>query len=117
MYFISFFLLLFPGLISVSILWRNKKISQGDYFFVLCDYAIYSFLILLSNYGFMLFTYPERTVSFSANVPAFSSIDQVSFVFSYALVSLISALALPPLVSWITKIWRNFEDGRVKKKR
>ena len=115
MYVLAVFLLLAPGFIAVRILWRNKKIAQGDFFNVACDYAVYSFLIVLLTYGFMFFTYPERTVSFSPGLPAISHILSASFVFKYAVVSFLSALVLPAFVPWVTRIWRNLEDGRKKK--
>ena len=116
MYLLATILLVYPGFVAVRILWQNKKISQGDYFFVACDYAVYSFLIVLLSYGFMFFTYPERTVSFSPGMPAISHIMSAGFVFKYAAVSLISALALPAFVPWVVRVWRSLEDGRKKKK-
>ena len=116
MYLPAVILLLAPGFVSVRILWRNKKISQGDYLLVACDYAVYSFLILLTSYGFMFFTYPERTVSFSLSLPAISHIMYAGFVFKYAAVSLVAALALPAFVPWLVRVWRSLEDGRTKKK-
>ena len=113
--FIAIFLLLSPGFIAIRILWRNKKISQGDYFFIVCDYAVYSFLIHMMTYGVMFFTYPERTVSFSASLPAASSIITADFVFKFSAVSLFFALAMPAFVPWVVRIWRSLEDGRKKK--
>ena len=115
MYLLAVLLLFSPGVIAVRILWRNKKISQVDYFSIGCDYVLYSFLIQMMTYGFMFFTYPERTVSFSASIPAISSIITASFVFKYSAVSLVFALALPAIVPWIVRIWRSLEDGRKKK--
>ena len=115
MYLLAIFLLFSPGIIATRILWRNKKISQGDYFSVFCDYVLYSFLIQMMTYGFMFFTYPDRTVSFSVSIPAISHISTASFVFKYSAVSLVFALVLPAIVPWVVRIWRSLEDGRKKK--
>ena len=116
MYILAIILLLAPGLVSVRILWRNKKISQGDYFFIFCDYMLYSFLIVLAAYGFMFFTYTGRTVSFSPGFVAVSDIFSAGFVFKYSAVSLVAALALPAFVPWVVRVWRSLEDRREKKK-
>ena len=112
----AFILLLFPGFISVGVLWRNKKIAQGDYFLVACDYAVYTFLILLSTYGYLFFTLPERTVSFSPGIFAVSYVINAGFVFQYGVASLISSLVLPAFVPWVVRVWRLLEDGRKRKK-
>jgi len=114
-FIIAFLMLLAPGLIAVRILWREKTISQDDWKLVVIDYFVYSFLIMLAVYAFMFFTYPDRTVSFSVNVTAISTILTASFVFKYSIVALISALILPIFVPWVIRIWTSLEDKRDKR--
>ena len=115
MHLLATILLLSPGFVSIRILWHNKEILRKDYFIIACDYVIYSFFIHMMTYGFMYFTYPERTVSLTPSFPAVSNILGASFVFKYSFVSLIFALVLPVFVPWLVKIWRSLEDGRKKK--
>jgi len=116
MIIVSALMLLAPGLISTRILWRSKPITRGDYKLIASDYAIYSFLIMLVTYGFMFFTYPERTVSFVPGAEAMSHILSASFVFKYSLIALVASLILPAFIPWIAKIWRSLEDNRNKGK-
>lgn len=106
--------MLAPGLIALRILWSKREIKQEDYRLMICDYGIYSFLIHMIVYGILLFTYPERTISFTAEVDAISHITSVAFVFWYFTFSLITAIMLPAIVPWIVRIWRSLEDSRSK---
>lgn len=100
MIIIILFMLLVPGLIAVRIHWRERQVSRGDYKYVLCDYFIYSFIIMVFNYAVMFLSYPERSVSFSMHAISFSSnIYSASFIFKYSFISLILSVFLP-------KIWR-----------
>ena len=114
---VALFMLLAPGLIAVRVLWNNKPIGKEDYKEVFIDYAIYSFLIQMSVYGFMFITYPERTVSFSAGIHATSHIMTASFVFKYSIVALIFAVILPAIVPRVIKFWRGLEDNRKKRRK
>ena len=115
MFILTAFLLLVPGLIAVRIVWRDKEIAQRDYFAIACDYAVYSFLVHMMTYGVLYFTYPERTVSFTAGMPTTSNVISAGFVFKYSAVSLIFALAMPAIIQRAVRIWRSLEDGRKKK--
>ena len=116
MFLIAFFMLLAPGLIAVRILWNKKDIKREDYKMIASDYVIYSFLIHMAVYGFMFFTYPERSVSFVTEVRAISHILAASFVFKYSAVALLAAVILPVFVPWVIKFWLNLENNRGKKK-
>ena len=96
MVLIALLILLVPGLIATRIHWRGRTITRADSLFLVWDYLTYTFLILLLNYGFMFFTYAERKISFSSQMPFFdSNIFSASFVFKYSLLALLLALALP----------------------
>ena len=116
MIILMLFMLLAPGFIAVRVLWHNKTINREDYKFIVCDYIIYSFLILMAVYGFMFFTYPNRTVSFALEVRANSHILTASFVFKYSFVALVSALILPVFIPKLIKFWTSLEDNRRRKK-
>ena len=113
---VALFMLLVPGLIAVRILWSNRTIAKTDYKFLICDYLIYSFMIQMAVYGFMFFTYPERTVSFSVGIWTTSHILSASFVFKYSVVALAAAVILPGFIPWLINFWKNLEDNRAKKK-
>ena len=113
-FFISLMLLLVPGLVSTRILWKDKKISKDDWKYVASDYLVYSFLIIICVYGFMFFTYPQRTVSFDMQLNAVSHIYSASFVFKYSVVALISSVALPKLVPWLYNKFQTLEKKRLK---
>jgi len=99
MMFIKLLMLLAPGLISLRIYWRSRTINKADYKYLVCDYIIFSFLIILFNYAFMFFSYAERIISFSTQRIvldyANSTIHTASFVFKYSFISLLLALAIP----------------------
>jgi len=101
-----------PGLISVRILWSKKKIDRTDYKLITYDYLVYSFLIQLATYGFMFFSYPDRTVSFVVGIQATSHVLSASFVFKYSLMSLIAALVLPVFVPWLAKMSSILDDRK-----
>ena len=109
-------MLLVPGLISVRILWHDKDISRADYKYIASDYLVYSFLIMLFVFAIMFFSYPNRTISFSVNVPAISHVLSTGFVFKYSTVALLAALALPNVVQAICKIWFALEKKLGNKK-
>ena len=113
---VAMFMLLAPGLIAIRVLWHNKPIGKEDYKHVFTDYVIYSFLIQMSVYGFMFFTHPLRTVSFSVGARASSHILSASFVFKYSAVALVAAVALPAVLPRLIRLWRRLEDNRSKKK-
>ena len=113
---ITFLLLFAPGLIAMRILWNAKEIKREDYKFIACDYVIYSFLIHMTVYGVMFFTYPERSVSFVTEIGANSHILAASFVFKYSAVSLVMAVITPAFVPWLIRFWTSLEDNRSKKK-
>ena len=115
MIIVMLFMLLAPGLIAVRVLWYKKTIMRQDYKFVACDYIVYSFLIQLVVYGFMFFTYPERTVSFAMDAMATSHILEASFVFKYSYHSLGAALVLSALVPRVVKFWMGLEEKRNKR--
>ena len=118
MIIVALFMLLTPGLIAVRILWHKRAangIKREDYKFIACDYMIYSFLILLAVYCFMFFTYPLRTVSFSAEIRAISHILSASFVFKYSIVALLAAVVLPFFIPWAIRFWQGLEEKRSKK--
>lgn len=116
MIIVAIILLLVPGLISIRILWRDKKVSREDYKYIVCDYLIYSFLIMLSVYAIMFFSYPQRTVALSTNVEALSNILSASFVFKYGFAALLFSIIMPGIVPKICKLWFNLEKGRKRKK-
>jgi len=112
MIIVSALMLLVPGLISIRILWHNRKIEREDYKFIICDYLVYSFLIQMVTYAFMFLTYPQRMVSFSLNIGATSHILSASFVFKYSFIALLSAMFLSAFVPWVVKIFTKLERGR-----
>ena len=116
MFIVTLMLLLIPGLISTRILWQNKSINRENYVFIAVDYLTYSFLILIAVYTVMFLSYPERSVSLSAQIPAVSNILSASFVFKYSITALASAVILPALVPRLCKFYLNLEDNRAKKK-
>ena len=116
MFLLTLVMILAPGLIAIRILWSKKEIRREDYRNIVCDYGIYSFLIHMVVYGVLLFTYPERTVSFAAEVNAISHITSVAFVFWYFTIALIAALVLPAIIPKVVEIWLSLEDSRGKKK-
>ena len=73
--------------------------------------------IVLLLIWFYVFTFPDRTVSFTLGVSANSDILTASFVFKYSSMALIAAVILPALLPRIIKIWTSLEDNRRKKKR
>ena len=115
MIIVMLFMLLAPGLIAVRILWYKKTIMRQDYKFVACDYIVYSFLIQLAVYGFMFFTYPDRTVSFAVDVMATSHILDASFVFKYSYHSLGAALVLSAIIPRLVRFWMGLEEKRNKR--
>ena len=89
-------MLLVPGLIALRIHWRGKEITARDIKYLICDYLIYSFLIMIFNYAVMFLPVPDRSVSFSAQFfQAISNIYQASFVVKYSLTSLALSIILP----------------------
>jgi len=112
MFIITLFLLLVPGVISLRILWRGKSVSRSDVKFLVADYLIYSFLILLVTYAFMFFSYADRTVTFSTSIYAVSTILSAAFVFKYSIVALITSLILPAFVPWICRSFLRLEEKR-----
>jgi len=112
MIIIALLLLLVPGLISLRILWRGKKINLPDLKFVISDYLIYSFLNMLAAYSFMFFSYPGRTVSFSTKIEATSHIFLAGFVFKYSLIALLAAIVLPLIVPKISQWFFTLEEKR-----
>lgn len=112
---VALIMLLVPGLISVRILWREKEITKGNYKYIVCDYLVYSFLILLAVYAVMFFGYPHRTVSFSTSLHALSHISHASFVFKYMFTALLASLVLPYFVKGACKLWLKLEDNRSKR--
>ncbi|MCL2015115.1 MAG: hypothetical protein FWG68_02580 [Defluviitaleaceae bacterium] len=118
MQIVALILLLVPGLISVRILWYGKEISKSDYKFIVCDYFVYSFLILLVGYAIMFLSYPERSVSFSVDVPRVAAVSHIlaaSFVFKYGAAALASAVILPAVIPAVCKFWLNAEANRVNR--
>ena len=106
MVIIPILMLFTPGLIAIRILWRDKEISRSEYIYVISDYIIYSFLIMLSVYAFTFITFPERTVSFTIQqVPAHSHIYAASFVFKYSISALVASLILPVFVPWLCRLF------------
>ena len=106
MVIIPILMLLTPGLIAIRILWRDKVINRAEYKYVISDYIIYSFLIMLTVYAFMFITFPERTISFSTqHVAVHSHIHAASFVFKYTASALVASLILPVLVPWICRLF------------
>lgn len=109
MVIVLLFMLLVPGLIAVRIHWSGREITGKDVAFLVSDYLIYSFLIMLFDYAVMFFTYPERSVSFSVRVfQTVSHIYQSSFVFKYSFIALALSLALP-------YIWKAVHRKRPKR--
>ena len=107
MIIIPLLMLLTPGLIAVRILWNNKPITRTDFPFIVSDYIIYSFLIMLSSYAVMFLSYAERTVSFSTQfLPLSSTIFGASFVVKYSVVALIAAVALPVILPKLIGIYK-----------
>ena len=115
MIIVALFMLLTPGLIAVRVLWNKKTIAKEDYKYITCDYMIYSFLIQLSVYGFMFFTYPQRSVSFAIGTGAVSHILSASFVFKYSAVALLAAVILPFVIPRAIRFWQDLEEKRSKK--
>jgi len=105
MIFLAFFLLMAPGLITIRLLWSDKinSLDKCDYIFIITDYMIYSFLIILCSYGFMFLTYPARIVLFSTDISAYmlgvSHIGKAGFVLKYGVISLIFSILLPYVIS------------------
>ena len=92
-------LLLIPGLIAVRIHWRGREIVRRSFIYFLWDYFIYTFLIIMLDYGFMFLTNAKRQVSFTLqNIKLDSTIYSAGFVFKYSMAALIFALILPVLV-------------------
>jgi len=112
MFVIPLFMLLVPGLISVRMLWRGKNIGRDEWKFVISDYLIYSFLIMLTVYAIMFFINPERTVSFVPEIWARSHIGSAGFVTKYSFTALVASLVLPGIIPAICKLYFSMEDNR-----
>jgi hypothetical protein len=97
MFLVAFILLAIPGLIAARIHWSGREPMPANWFVFLCDYFTYTFFILFLDYAFLFITYTKRIVSFSTEISGSnaSTIFNASFVFKYALTSLILALVLP----------------------
>ena len=97
MIIIPLLMLLVPGLIALRIHWHGREINKAVYKYLVCDYLIYSFLIIVFNYAFMYVTYRYRTVSFSLRQQPVteSHIYTASFVFKYSVMALFLAVVLP----------------------
>jgi len=116
MIFISLLMLLAPGFISLRILWGDKPISRANLLPMICDYFIYSFLIMLFVYGVMFFTYAHRTVSFSIQHITHSHISGARFVVQYCVVALMAALILPKIIRVLTDVCKRFYSKNLTKK-
>ena len=113
MFFIAFLMLVVPGLISVRILWNDlKAVDRLNLKYVISDYLVYSFLIMLSAYTVMFFTDASRTVSFYVNTPAVSHILAASFVFKYSVVALVTSIVLPIIVPKIVNYYKVRMSGK-----
>ena len=112
---LALIMILVPGLISVRILWKDKEIKSSNYKYMVFDYLLYTFLILLSVYAVMFFSSPSRTVSLSIDVRATSHIRTAGFVFKFMFVSLIFALILPKVVTTLHKFFVKLESDREKR--
>jgi len=113
MIIIPFLMLIAPGLIALRMLWGDKSISRSDYKLIICDYIIYSFLIVILTYAVMFLSYPERGVSFSTRLISFDSIIfHASFVVKYSFVALASALILPIIVPKLVKVYKPHIQGK-----
>jgi len=112
---VSLLMLLVPGLISIQVLWRGKDINKSDYKYIVCDYLMYSFLILLSVYFAMFLFNPERTISFSAAIRASSNILMSGFVVKYSATALIASLLLPVVIPKVYNFFFKIEKNRAEK--
>jgi len=114
-FLIALVLLTAPGLVSLRILWKGKQMPKDDWKYLVSDYLIYSFLIIICVYGFMFLTYPQRSVSFDMHNNAISHISSASFVFKYSVVALFSSIVLPVFVPWIIGKFQALEKNRLEK--
>ena len=113
---IKLLMLLAPGLVSLRIVWRGKRIGRQDYKYIVCDYVIYMFAIQTIAYAFMFFSYPDRLVSFSTtNIWATSHILSASFVFKYSAISIFAAVVLPVIVVSIKGFFNRIDDRKSEK--
>ena len=92
---ISVLLLLVPGLISVRIKWHKKNITKSDISRIICDYLIFSFLILFITFAFIFFADTIRGLRFSDRVFAFRQGVSAGFILNYSAVAIIAAVVLP----------------------
>ena len=115
MFFIVLLMLLAPGLISFRILYSGKTISKSNYKYIVCDYLVYSFLIVLVVYAVMFFSYPERTVSLSIhNTDTHSQIYSASFILKYSLMALTASVLLPIIVPKLYRVFLKLEKNKRK---
>jgi hypothetical protein len=97
-------MLLVPGLIALRIHWYGREINRKSYKYLVCDYLIYSFLIVLCSYVVMWETNPYRIVSFSLqsmtdlqslqSIMVYSHIYTAGFVVKYSCFALASSVGL-----------------------
>jgi len=105
MIIIPILMLFAPGLIAIRILWRDKVLSRTEFKYMISDYIIYSYLIMLLAYASLFITFPDRTVSFTIQqIAVHSHIYSASFVFKYSILALVASLVLPLLVPWLCKL-------------
>ena len=98
MLIISLLMLLTPGLIALRIRWRRKTIRRADIKYLISDYLILSFIIMIIDYLVMFLSYTERTVSFSVKLMKYdSNIYSASFIVKYSLTALVLAFVIPYL--------------------
>ena len=96
MLIVALLILLAPGLISLRIYWRGRTISAADYKYLVCDYIIFSFIILLFGYTIIFIANPSKSVSFSAQHFDFeSNIYTAGFVVKYSVAALALSVAIP----------------------
>ena len=107
-------MLLAPAFISLKILWGRREVAKKHWKLIAADYAIYTLLIMVVTYGVMFFTFVDRSVSFTIFAPSESHILSASFVVKYSITAIIAALLLPPIIKFISRIFKNLENSKKK---
>jgi len=108
MFLVALLMLLAPGLISLRIYWHGRTISTADYKYLVCDYIIFSFIILLLGYAILFISSPNRFISFSAQYFDFeSNIYSAGFVVKYSVAALALSVVVPVIARKIVpKLFR-----------
>jgi hypothetical protein len=112
MIIIVLLLLLVPGLVSVRIHWKKSDFFVSNYKFIICDYLIYTLVIIALVCAFIFITDKPRlgvsNVRFLMEPGTYTN----SFVFKWSFIAFFLSVALPYIVKFYRYIRRPGSIGK-----